>query len=272
MSNVVAFKGNLPAINITHFQKALATTKNAVGVEAGNKQFLKLLKNGGYWVYGQKDTEVEEGSLWAINPMSLQAGFIAWKGGQPVGKRMGSIFNPPIRRDELDEVGAKWDEAVSFDLVCISGEDTGTECQYTANSYGGRKAFTDLMDALMKQTGVDATKIVPIVEMTSDSYIHKEFGETFNPIFEIKEWRAMDVAPAGEDAADDGDDNGEEQQDEQQPETPAEQPRRRAAEPPKQEAAAEPTRRRRAAPVTDVQPEESAKDAGPVRRQRRRAS
>lgn len=261
MSNVVAFKGNLPSINITHFQKALAATKNAVGVEAGNKQFLKLVKNGGYWVYGQKDTEVEEGSLWAINPMSLQAGFVAWKGGQPVGKRMGSIFNPPIRRDELEDVGARWDEAVSFDLVCISGEDVGTECQYNANSYGGRKAFTDLMDALMKQTGIDATKIVPVVEMTSDSYTHKEYGETFNPIFEIKEWRAMDVVPAGEDAGggDDDDDDGEKQ------------PEEKPAEQPKQEAAAEPTRRRRAAPVTDVQPEEPAKDAGPVRRQRRRA-
>lgn len=270
MSNVVNFKGNLPALNITHFQKALATTKNAVGVEAGGKQFLKLVKNGGYWVYGQKDTEVEEGSLWAINPMSLQAGFVAWKGGQPVGKRMGSIFNQPIRRDELEEVGARWDEAVSFDLVCISGEDVGVECQYNANSYGGRKAFTELMDALMKQTSVDPNKLVPIVEMTSDSYIHKEYGETFNPVFEIKEWRAMDAGAADDNADDDGGDD-EQQEERQQPEAQAEQPRRRAAaaETPKQEAAAEPSRRRRAAPVTDVQPEEPKAD--PVRRQRRRA-
>lgn len=257
MSNVVNFKGNLPALNINHFQKALAATKNAVGVEAGGKQFLKLVKNGGYWVYGQKDTEVEEGSLWAINPMSLQTGFIAWKGGQPVGKRMGSIFHPPITRDQLEEVGARWDENVAFDLVCISGEDVGVECQYTANSYGGRKAFTELMDALMKQTSIDATKIVPIVEMTSDSYIHKEYGETFNPVFEIKEWRAMD----GTGAVDD-----DEVADEQQEEQPkAEAPK---AEPAK-ETATEPTRRRRAAPVTDVQPEEPKAD--PVRRQRRRA-
>lgn len=259
MSNVVAFKGNLPALNITHFQKALATTKNAVGVEAGGKQFLKLVKNGGYWVYGQKDTEVEEGSLWAINPMSLQSGFVAWKGGQPVGKRMGSIFNPPIRRDELDEVGAKWDEAVAFDLVCISGEDVGTECQYNANSYGGRKAFTELMDALMKQTSVDATKIVPIVEMTSDSYTHKEYGETFNPIFDIKEWRAMDAGPADEG----GDDEQEEKEEVQTVET--------KPEPAKEAAAEAPRRRGRGAAVTDVPPEEPKKDE-PVRRQRRRAS
>ena len=34
-TNVVAFKGNLPALNINHFQKALANTKNSVGVTGG---------------------------------------------------------------------------------------------------------------------------------------------------------------------------------------------------------------------------------------------
>jgi hypothetical protein len=171
---------------------------------------------------------------------------------------MGSIFNPPIRRDELDEVGAKWDEAVAFDLVCISGEDVGTECQYNANSYGGRKAFTELMDALMKQTSVDGTKIVPIVEMTSDSYTHKEYGETFNPIFDIKEWRAMDAGPADEG----GDDEQEEKEDAEAPAPKAE---------PVKETAAEAPRRRRSAAVTDVPAEEPKKEE-PVRRQRRRAS
>ncbi len=261
MANVVPFKGNLPALNINHFQKALATTKNAVGVAGGGKQYLKLLKNGGYWVYGQKDTEVEEGSLWAINPMSLQTGFVAWKGGQPVGKRMGSIFNAPITRDELTDVGAKWDEAVSFELVCTSGEDVGVECEYNANSYGGRKAFTDLMDALMKQSAIDADKIVPIVEMSADEYTHKEYGLTYNPVFNIKDWGSMSqgAAAEGDDAGNDGD--GGEQDEQQAPQAQA----------PKDPPPAEPPRRRRGAaaePEAKTQPEPEQ----PVRRQRRRAS
>lgn len=258
MTNVVAFKGNLPALNITHFQKALATTKNAVGVEAGGKQFLKLAKNQDYWVYGQKDTEVEDGSRWAINPMSLQTGFVAWKQSKVLGKKMGSIFNPPIRQDELEEVGAPWSEAVSFDIVCVSGEDEGTECQYNANSYGGRKAFTAIMDALMKQTSVDPTKIVPIVELSSDSYTHKDYGKTYNPIFEIVDWATMDAAPA------DKADAGEEQ--EEQPEEP------KAAKTEALKEAEAPSRRRRSAAVTDVQPEPEKAKEEPVRRARRRAS
>lgn len=263
MANVVPFKGNLPALNINHFQKALATTKNAVGVSGGGKQFLKLLKNGGYWVYGQKDTEVEEGSLWAINPMSLQTGFVAWKGGQPVGKRMGSIFNAPITRDELTDVGAKWDEAVSFELVCTSGEDVGVECEYNANSYGGRKAFTELMDALMKQSAIDADKIVPIVEMTSDEYTHKEFGLTYNPIFEIKDWGSMSQGATAE-----GDEPGEGDQQE-----PPQQPAPQAQAPKDPPPAEQPRRRRGAAATTDAPAAKPPQEPEtPVRRQRRRAS
>jgi len=248
-TNVIAFKGNLPALNINTFQKALATTKNAVGVTAGGKQFLKLAKNDGAWIYGQKDTAVEDGSLWAINPMTLQTGFVAWKGGKPVGKKMGSIFNSPITADQCHDVGAKWDEAVAFDLTCISGEDTGTVCEYNANSYGGRKAFTDLMDALMKQSSIEPDKIVPVVELVSDEYEHREYGTTYNPVFEIKSWATMSQEAAEEPAAD------------------------APKDPPKEEpkAEAEQPRRRRTAAVTDV-PETPAEPETPVRRQRRRAS
>lgn len=248
MTNVIAFKGNLPTLNINHFQKALAATKNAVGVEAGGKQYLKLAKNDGAWVYGQKDTAVEEGSQWAINPMTLQTGFVAWKGGKPVGKRMGSIFNPPISESDLHDVGAKWDAAVAFDLTCISGEDVGVLCEYSANSYGGRKAFTELMDALMKQSSIDPNTIVPIVELVSDEYDHREYGTTYNPVFEIKSWGAMS-----------------------QEDAPAAEPEAQAAKPAEPEPEPEPTRRRRAGPVTDV-PATPAEPDTTARRPRRRAS
>ena len=257
-TNVIAFKGNLPALNINTFQKALAATKNAVGVTAGGKQFLKLAKNDGAWIYGQKDTAVEEGSLWAINPMTLQTGFVAWKKGQPVGKRMGSIFNAPITRDELNDVEAPWAEAVAFDLTCISGEDIGTVCEYSANSYGGRKAFTDLMDALMKQSSIEPDKIVPVVELVSDEYEHREYGITYNPVFEIKSWATMSQEEVDEPAA-------------EEPKAAPAQPAAAAPAEAEAEAEAEAPRRRRAGPVTDV-PATPAEPDTTARRPRRRAS
>jgi len=255
MSNVVEFKGNLPTLNINHFQKALATHKEAKGVSAGDKQFLKLSKNGGFWVYGQNDTEVEEGSRWAINPMTMQTGYIAWKNSKPVGKKLGSIFNPPITADMLDDVGAKWDEAVAFELVCVSGEDVGTLCEYTANSYGGRKAFTDLMDALMKQSAIDADKIVPIIELESSSYEHSQWGLTYNPVLKIVDWGSMakGAADAGGDDGDGADEQSKQDASQKAPEPEASQ------------------RRRRAGPVTDAEPAKTEPET-PVRRQRRRAT
>ncbi len=263
MGQVIAFKGNLPSMPINHFQKSLGAAKDEKGVTSGDKQFLKLLKNGGYWVYGAKDTEVEEGSKWAINPMSLQTGYVAWKGGRPVGKKMKSIFNPPLYTEaDLHDVGAKWDEAVAFDLVCISGEDVGTVCEYSANNYGGKQAFTALLDALMKQSSIDADMIVPIVTMTSDSYEHREYGKIYNPIFEIVEWGSMSNGAGG---------------DEPTPNEAAAADTTAVKAPPVETKAPEPEqpRRRRgaAAAVTDVPAEtKTPEPETPVRRQRRRAS
>lgn len=292
MSNIVKFNGaQLPTTNIAAFQKALAKRKEVANLPSGGgKQFLKLLKNGGYWVYGAKNTGVEEDSEWAINPMSLQTGFVAWHKSKLVGRRMSSIFADAIDPSTLEDVPSKWDEAVSFELVCVSGEDVGVLCEYTANSYGGRKAFNELLDALMKQSTLDAAHIVPIITMQAESYQHAEYGETWNPIFEVVKWGAMDstqtVAPAQQQEqqqeADTGEGEGDdEQQDDNaeadppaQPEPP---PARRgrgrppaASEPPKAAAPQAPPARRGRAPAAAEPP--AAPPSNEVRRPRRRGA
>jgi hypothetical protein len=246
-NDVITFSGaKLPAKGLAHFKKALQVTSDVAKIEGGIP-FLRLVKGSGLFVYGPNDIEVEEGSLWAINPLSMQIGFIAWKSGKPVGKRMKPILEGnPLTRADLTEVGADWDENVSFRLVCIHGEDKGTEVEYQANSYGGRKAFSDLIEAFKAQVDTDPDHIVPVVDLISTSYTHSEFGKVHNPVFEIKKWMAMDAGAAEAEPA--GEPEG-------QPEVSQ----------PKQEPAATSTRRRAAAPVTDVeeQPKEEPK-ADPI--------
>jgi hypothetical protein len=259
-NELVRFQGaQLPAAGIGRFKQALQVARDNAHVSSGTP-FLRLLKGNGYFVYGQKNIEVEEGSEWAVNPMSLQVGFIAWKGGKPVDKKMRSIFQPAYTRDELPDVGAEWDANVSMQLMCVHGEDKGTVVEYQANSVGGRKAFDNLAAELQAQSDKDPENIVPVVDLISDSYQHAEYGKIHNPIFKVVRWMAMDTGNAG--AA---------------PE--AEEPKAAAkteTTAPKQEAAA-PTRRRAAGPVTDVEetketPKAEAPAADPAVRRRRRAA
>jgi len=54
---------------------------------------LKMDKRGD-WVFGADQTEVDEGTLWAVNPFSFVHGYIAWGDGEVLGEKMVSVSHP----------------------------------------------------------------------------------------------------------------------------------------------------------------------------------
>jgi hypothetical protein len=178
-------KANLPAL--TSALRNLQPVGGDVGVA-----IIKMDK-GGHWVFGADQTEVEEGSTWAVNPLSFVHGFIAWGDGEVLAEKMVSIANP---LPELDEAppGAKkgWESQVGMSLKCVSGEDKGLEARYTVTSVGGKRAVQTLAVALADQVEKDQSKPVAIVRLKKDSYQHKSYGKIYTPVFEIVEWMSMD--------------------------------------------------------------------------------
>jgi hypothetical protein len=178
-------KANLPAL--TSALRNLQPVGGDVGVA-----IIKMDK-GGHWVFGADQTEVEEGSTWAVNPLSFVHGFIAWGDGDVLGEKMVSIANPLPELDEAP-LGAKkgWESQVGMSLKCVSGDDKGMEARYTVTSVGGKRAVQTLAVALADQVEKDQTKPVAIVRLKKDSYQHKSYGKIYTPVFEIVEWMSMD--------------------------------------------------------------------------------
>lgn len=261
---VIAFKSaGLPSVDVGQYRKALANASQQIQV-SGGIPFLKMAKQDGCWIYGAKDTEVEEGALWAINPLSLKVGFVCWnpKGGAPLGKQMVSIFQTPLNIADMPNLGATWDDNISLEMMCINGEDKGVTVEYTANSYGGKKAFATLVAAIQRQLDADPKNLVPVVALTNDSYKSPQYGLIYNPIFDIKSWMAMDsAAPAAETK-------------------PVEQPTQQVQQQPAAPEAEAPRRGRGRGPVTDVPADnaasataaDAAATAQPEVRRRRRAA
>jgi len=210
--------------DLTKSLNNMATAAPRVG---GEYQFLKLDKGNGDWIYGQEETLVEKDALWAVNPGSLEYGFISWDQNQKVeGEVMVSIQRPlpdkgSIRTNSADGLPTGqngWQYQQSVVLVCINGEDEGTVCQYKQSSVGSQKLFKTLVDAIFVQAQ-KGDAIVPIVKLKSDNYKHDKYGRIYNPIMEIVEWRTMDdTSPVAD-------------EDQGVPETkePERQPRKRAA-------------------------------------------
>ena len=201
MSNIVTFAGaKLPAV------ASLSTSLRKLEADVGpaGVVILKMDKTG-HWCFGADQTEIEEGSQWAVNPFSFVHGIIAWGDGEVLGEKMASVSDP---LPELDTAppGAKkgWETQVGMSLKCLNGEDAGMEARFTTTSVGGKRAVQSLAVAIAGQVDTDQAKPVPVVELDTEHYQHKSYGRIYTPIFKVLEWVSIngdEPAPAAVEAA-----------------------------------------------------------------------
>lgn len=229
----------------------------------GGEPILRLGRDG-IWIFGADNLEVEDGSTWAVNPLSLQHGYLCWKvipegskeSPELLGEEMVSMFDAKPNKASLPDYGHPWADCLSFNLLCLSGDDKGEQTLFKTTSTGGLRATREFIAVLMDQLDKDESKPVPVIKLKSDNYKHKTYGKTYFPVFEVVQFVPMDAAPTESDkpAAD----------------APKEEP--------KQAAPQEATRRRAAAPAPASEPEveqepetaqQQAAPAGEVRRRRR---
>ena len=140
---------------------------------------------------------MQEGSTWAINPLSIAHGWVAWTNHEGntkntlVGEVMAPVHAPkPDRPQPID--GWAFTEQRLFELRCMDGDDEGTEVVYKISSVGGMRAVDDLLAALQGQLTDNPLYPCPVVELLSDSYQHQKYGKIYVPIFEIADWATMD--------------------------------------------------------------------------------
>jgi hypothetical protein len=189
MSLVTFSKANLPAVS--SLATSLRTIQSEVG--AAGVVILKMDKTG-HWVFGADQTEVEDDSLWAINPFSFVHGFIAWGDGEVLGEKMASVSQPLPELEEAPPQAKKgWENQVGMSLKCISGDDKDMEARYTTTSVGGKRSVQTLAVALADQVDKDQNKPVAVVRLKKDHYAHKSYGKIYTPVFEIVEWISMDA-------------------------------------------------------------------------------
>lgn len=165
-------------------------------VISGGDPLLRLLRHG-EWVYGQEDTEVLEGSLWAVNPLSIEHGYSCWsnydekgKKNELLGEAMAPIYEPkPMKPEPVNGFG--YNEQRSFKLKCINGDDKGVEVMHKLSSVGGMRAVDGLLADMQAQLATNPSYPCPVIELEVDSYQHTKWGKVFVPIFTLRGWANM---------------------------------------------------------------------------------
>lgn len=202
----VATTGNgaLPA-NITNMAAALAQSSVNAGAAGGGELYLMFTKFG-EWVFGAEKTETEEGSQWAVNPEGFTHGWQAWDqdntSNGPTGEVMVPATQPMPAEADLPDVKGKWAKAIGVQMRCLNGEDEGVQVLWKANSLGARKAYAEILQAVVTRIQNGHSDVVPVVELKADNYNHKTYGKIFTPLVDVVGWSDMDgnqaEAPAGE--------------------------------------------------------------------------
>ena len=183
---------------MTNLLGALETATVAISADGGsNASFMKFTKSG-EWLFGSEETEVEQGSTWAVNPESFIQGYQAWDDDSNLeGEEFAVVTDPPIIKADLKQVDGQWKKLVGFQMICISGEDKGSNVIYKTTSMGGVKAVSKLMQSVVKQirTKPDSGKFVPVIELEGESYKHKKYGKVYTPLLDVTSWTDSGATP-----------------------------------------------------------------------------
>jgi hypothetical protein len=154
----------------------------------------------GTWMFGQKRTHVEEGSSWAVNPLTFKRGYICFSNdNKVVGEHLLSVSQPMPDVTELSDKGFKWVQQWAVSLKCIDGTDAGTEVVYKPTTVGGIQAIAGLIEAVRDRLGGGQHdgKVSPIVHLKKDSYQNPQYGKIWIPVMTVVDWMPLSgPAPA----------------------------------------------------------------------------
>jgi len=170
--------------------------KNSANQASESSMFMKFAK--GFWTWGAEDNEVEEDSLWIIHPIGFKHGWIAWgdenhgNKGQKLGELMVHAREPLPLKDDLESVQGNWAHQISMQMMCLNGVDEDERVIFNSSSGGCRKAYKNIVNAVVAKIEAGDEDVAPVVSLGSDSYKHKEHGKIFTPEMIIVGWKTMD--------------------------------------------------------------------------------
>jgi hypothetical protein len=141
--------------------KAMAAALKGASEEASISQlpdggvYISFSGKMGTYSIGQDKEDANYDELWLMNVYSFEKGFICWKGGSPVAKRLGSIYGDPISTPDFQEHGPfnesrgeGWNAAVAGMFRSI---DRGIQGYFSTNTKSAMGEWAKLQEEVARR-------------------------------------------------------------------------------------------------------------------------
>ena len=174
---------------------------------ASDTPFLKFIK--GEFQYGVDADVLALGTRLVPHMAELRAGYIKWHDGAPIDENMVRVAEgkPIPEREalgddddklwELDPNGVPLDPWQICNTLPMKDIETGEEFVFTTGSRGGIGAIGKLSMSYGRQRYRHDGQL-PVIEIGSDPYRHKTYGDVPYPTFKIVAWQSEKDLIAGE--------------------------------------------------------------------------
>ncbi len=145
-------------------------------------------KRGVYEIGPDKDG-ADPDEIWLVNTASFESGWICWKSGRPVAKRMASIYGDPVVTPDMNEhgpfqdgSGEGWYVAKSMILRSL---DSGVQGVFTTNSKSGVSSLVGIQKEIASRVGEQPSWA--IIQLSSEEF-SAQGNKNFKPIFPVFGW------------------------------------------------------------------------------------
>jgi hypothetical protein len=153
---------------------------------------------GGEWLFGQDGAMLALGTRLACNMEGLKIGWRRWWNKEITDDLLELLSDQkpvPMRNSLGDPDPGMWEVGTDAkprdpwvftnQLQLIDAE--GNLYLYSTNSKGGLNAIGQLCKAYGQERR-QRPGMIPIVELSNDYYMHREYGKTYVPKFELVGW------------------------------------------------------------------------------------
>lgn len=169
-----------------------SSQEGSLGGAPDGSEFLNFSGKRGVYEFGKDKENIDKRERFVVNIASFEDGYIAWKGGSPVGTRLANIYTGiPIVTPDADELGPfntndgeGWFKAKA--VVMRSMDEDEKQGYLKINSKSGVAALADLQAevATRMKAGLDPW---PVVTLDVEKFTAQ--GKTnFKPKFVIEGW------------------------------------------------------------------------------------